>query len=586
MPPHLADEEDQRIANLLYMLAWFGMLIFAVDILMNLLLSRYYSALFVAVDSGLVLLLLLSLGIVKRHVRRSAWVFTLLSWLLTVILTLPFSDSPYDPYYNGFLMVIIAAGLLINGRAGIAVAAASALVTLLPLLSMPARLEANLPMWADLTLLFMIAGLLMYVVDGSLKGALAQARQTERRLTASNRALQDGIEEREAIARTLRETQRQYEILLDRSPVGVFVFSLEPPLPILYANPAGAHLLGAQTPHEILQHEVADFFLPEWHDTLHQRVDLLRSGTETASLEYAMLRLDGQSVPIEVRSVPIWYHDKPAVLTIMQDMTLQKQAERERLAAETLRIELEKERQLLSMKEQFIAMVSHEFRTPLSVILSSKELLEHYYDDLSTERRHSHLEKIDVQVRTMVEMLNDILTINRTSAGMIALRPMPVNIAAFCEALIAELAPANSMHAFTRDIAELAAGGVYLADQRALRQIVYHLLSNAVKYSPDGGSITLAVHAETEGLRFEVSDAGIGIPVSDQKNLFQPFHRAANAQPFSGTGLGLAIVKSQVNLYGGRISLKSNEGQGTTVSVWLPLTPVPALQQHDTPLLP
>jgi signal transduction histidine kinase/CheY-like chemotaxis protein len=259
------------------------------------------------------------------------------------------------------------------------------------------------------------------------------------------------------------------------------------------------------------------------------------------------------------------------------DITEQRRAEMSRLHAERLNMELDKERELRQLKDQFISTLSHDFRTPLSVIQVNSDLLSSYYDRLGPEKRLAYLDGIKAQIKILVGMIDDVLVINRAQTGRLACTPVPMNLTQFCETLITQTHMANAVEQRIRmtvhgDTAEVA------LDEKLLRHILTNLMTNALKYSPNGESVQLDVDAGPDHVVFSITDHGIGIPVEDQKHLFTPFYRGANTGKISGTGLGLAIVKSSVEAHGGTISVVSELGKGSTFRVSLPngQVPVPA----------
>jgi PAS domain S-box-containing protein len=252
------------------------------------------------------------------------------------------------------------------------------------------------------------------------------------------------------------------------------------------------------------------------------------------------------------------------VMVIVRDITERKRAE------EDIRKALEKEKELSELKSRFVSMVSHEFRTPLTTILSSTELLE-YYGHKSTEK-----EKLDLfkQIRTAIQrttqLLEDILSINTAEAGNLEFKPASLELEKFCCDLIKEL----QFNAGTKHVISLVSQGQCTnacMDEKLLRHIFTNLLSNAVKYSPQGGTIHFEVTCQQEEAIFQVKDEGIGIPLEEQQRLFEPFHRAKNVGTIPGTGLGLSIVKRLVDLQQGNIVVTSKVGVGTTFTVSLPL---------------
>jgi len=230
-------------------------------------------------------------------------------------------------------------------------------------------------------------------------------------------------------------------------------------------------------------------------------------------------------------------------------------------------------------------MVSHEFRTPLSIINMAAELLDGYLDKMTGAERSEHLNEIKSSVERLTQMMNDFLIHGNCANGKMEFKPAPAPVEALCRQLILAVPECSGSTRAIECIVDPAVGEAWL-DRRILGHILGNLLSNAVKYSNDGQLVKLEVKRvagspQPNGgtnppwephLEFIVSDSGIGIPAADLAKLYHAFHRAANVGNRPGTGMGLAIVKQFVDLHGGTIRFESVEGQGTTVWVELPIT--------------
>lgn len=236
-----------------------------------------------------------------------------------------------------------------------------------------------------------------------------------------------------------------------------------------------------------------------------------------------------------------------------------------------LRLALEKEKELNELKSRFISITSHEFRTPLTTILGSAELLEHYSHKWSQEKKLVHFKRIHSNVQHLVQLLNDVLIIGQAEAGKLEFNPEPLDVVQFCCSLVEELQlSGGSEHtiAFSCQLPDLKG----CLDEKLLRHILSNLLSNAIKYSPTGSTVKFKLVGQNGQAIFQIQDEGIGIPEEDQQHLFESFHRAKNVVNIPGTGLGLTIVKRSVDLHGGKISVKSEVGVGTTFTVTIPLS--------------
>ena len=229
---------------------------------------------------------------------------------------------------------------------------------------------------------------------------------------------------------------------------------------------------------------------------------------------------------------------------------------------------LENERELVRLKSQFVNTVSHEFRTPLGVILSSADILAHYLERLPAEQRAQHLRDIHDSSVQMSRMLEQVLDLGRMDAGALAFHPKPLDLAQVLSRIADESRSACGGN--VRLSAEGALAGA-AADETLLRHIFLNLLSNARKYSDADAVTDFTVLRERENAVFTVRDRGIGIPAGDLPQMFEAFARGRNVAETPGTGLGLAIVQRCVALHGGTIGLASTEDGGTTVTVRLPL---------------
>ncbi|MBZ8178728.1 hybrid sensor histidine kinase/response regulator [Oscillatoria salina] len=220
-------------------------------------------------------------------------------------------------------------------------------------------------------------------------------------------------------------------------------------------------------------------------------------------------------------------------------------------------------------KKRYISIVSHDLSNPLTAIQISTEILQNYDRQLDEEKKKKQIERIQVAVSNMSELLGDILTLSRAESGKLMLNPIPLNIALYCQNLLAEFSIiATEKHSLKfSDRGECRL--VYL-DEKLLRHILNNLLSNAIKYSPQGGKISLNLVCKTEQVILQVTDEGIGIPSDYQNKIFQQFERAKNVGKIKGTGLGLSIVKQAVELHQGTIFVESKEGVGTRFTVTLP----------------
>lgn len=235
-----------------------------------------------------------------------------------------------------------------------------------------------------------------------------------------------------------------------------------------------------------------------------------------------------------------------------------------------LRANLSREKEVSDLKSSFVSMVSHEFRTPLAVILSSTELLRNHSARLSEDKRRTQMDNIIQSTQIMSGMIEEVLVLGKVEDGRMTCTPVPLDLADFAAVLVDEgLSATKHRCPITLQITDLQEQA--LADPALLRHIFSNLLSNAVKYSPEGSPVDFTLTRQGSDAVCIIRDRGIGIPEADLARLFQAFHRAGNVGQRSGTGLGLVIVKRCVDLHGGSIQIESKEHGGTTVTVHLPV---------------
>jgi PAS domain S-box-containing protein len=332
---------------------------------------------------------------------------------------------------------------------------------------------------------------------------------------------------------------------------------------VLYVNPAYEKIWGRSC--ESL-YTNPQSFLDAVHPEDKSRViaNLNKNVKKEFEIEYRIVRPDDS-----VRWV--WEHSFPiknglgkiyrrAVVT--QDITERKQAEE-------VQRNLEKELELNELKIRFFSMVSHEFRTPLSTILISAQLLENSNKEWSEEKKLKNLERIQSSAKTMTQLLTDILTLTRAEAGKLEFRPQPLDLEDFCFSLLEEIKFSTRAQKDILFVSECSQRIAWM-DERMLRSIVTNLVDNAIKYSPDDSPIYFTLAAESGHAIFQIQDQGIGICKEEEEQLYQAFQRGENVGDVTGTGLGLAVVKKCVELHGGSIKLESKLGVGTTFTVRIP----------------
>jgi len=257
---------------------------------------------------------------------------------------------------------------------------------------------------------------------------------------------------------------------------------------------------------------------------------------------------------------------------LLREVNERKSAQAQLMQSEfEIKNALQKEKELSDLKSRFISTASHEFRTPLAAIGLSASLIGKYNEenDKNSEKRHKHIERIQSNVNTITDILNDFLSLSRLEEGKLEHNPESIQLKDFSEEIINDLEgfkkPNQNIH--YSHVGESV--NVYL-DSHLLKNVIINLLSNAVKYSKEDGDIYFQTEINANSILINVRDNGIGIPNAEQKFLFDRFFRAHNVSNIQGTGLGLNIVKQYVEIMKGNITFESTEGKGTKFSVRIP----------------
>ena len=226
---------------------------------------------------------------------------------------------------------------------------------------------------------------------------------------------------------------------------------------------------------------------------------------------------------------------------------------------------LNKEKELSDMKSRFVSMASHEFRTPLSTILSSASLVAKYTDGDQQDKRDKHIHRIKSSVNNLTDILNEFLSIGKIEDGKIMANIIPFNIHELVTSVCTEMQAIAKTG--QKIYYEHRGSEIISLDPSLLRNILINLLSNAIKFSHENGEITVHSVANEGAIRLTIRDNGMGIPEKDKEHLFERFFRGANATNIQGTGLGLHIVGKYIELMNGQIEYTSELEKGTEFNI-------------------
>lgn len=248
---------------------------------------------------------------------------------------------------------------------------------------------------------------------------------------------------------------------------------------------------------------------------------------------------------------------------------LEKEISKRKEAEKRIKLALKQEKELNELKTKFLSLVSHEFKTPLSGILTSATLAEKYVTGEQQEKREKHLRTIKDKVHYLNNILNDFLSLERLESGNVNYKYSSFSLNKVINDVVynanVTLKYGQEIE-YPRDLDEVT----LYQDEKILDLVLSNLIGNAIKYSPENSTIHFRIEDNDNMVIFEVSDEGMGIPEKDQKHIFERYFRAENALLNQGTGIGLNIVKVHVENMGGKIHFKSEENKGSTFTVQLP----------------
>ncbi len=358
--------------------------------------------------------------------------------------------------------------------------------------------------------------------------------------------------------RLLNESEERFRRLSENSYDAILRFNRS--FNILYYNPTAQRILKIQNMdsealnlNQVIENvELRKFWLNKIGIVLNSGV-VQRSEIKIGSVWIDWLLLPEFSSEGEVENV----------LAFGRDITERKEYEK--------RIEeaLAKEKELSKLKTNFLSMASHEFRTPLTAIQTTTDLLEMYGRNWDEAKYREQINKINKNIASMIELLEEIFTLSKSEVGATRVEPAEINLEHF---LLEILDTVKSNPYFSHDLVNEFNfnSETIFTDAKLLRQILLNLLTNAIKYTKAGELIIFKVFEEGEHILFTVQDRGDGIEEDEQKHIFEPFFRGKNSAGKQGTGLGLAIVKNSTLLLNGEITLQSVKNSGSSFTVKIP----------------
>lgn len=407
------------------------------------------------------------------------------------------------------------------------------------------------------------------------------------------------------------QNQDIFKILFEAIPGGIFIVDKE--TNIVAINAAAEKMFGYEKGELINQPK--DILLPKRYLTTHKNqlnyfTNQINKGKSTRGLYLFGLTKNNREFPLEISLNSFSIYEKEFIMALVIDMTVQRETEKkidslnvvlvEKVKTGTVelkntikqlkevnhnykkelkkRIEVEnkmkdslkKERELNELKSKFLSLVSHEFKTPLSGILTSAILLEKYQLTEQQEKRDKHLKTITDKVQYLNNILEDFISIERLDYSNEKYKFTVFNLSKIINEVVynANMLLKSGQHI---NISQNTDDYVLRQDEKILELTLNNIIYNAIKYSPENTDIDLKIYRKGKNLIFKITDKGLGIPKNDQKFIFNRHFRAENVLNIKGTGIGLNIVKAHLENLGGTISFESLENKGSVFYVELPI---------------
>jgi PAS domain S-box-containing protein len=392
----------------------------------------------------------------------------------------------------------------------------------------------------------------------------------------------------------------QFEAIFNEAAIGILVTNAS--FEILISNYFADRLFGFEH-HELIGKNISILIPNHLKDRHHDHLSHLNSSAISRpmgiGLDLKAKRKDESLFPIEISLSHFKENEQIFYIAFVSDVTLKRQVELELILknqevnqlnetleeevktrtqalqntlekleknTQELEISLQKEIELGDLKTRFVSMASHEFRTPLTAILSSATLIEKYQQETDQEKRLNHINRIKSSVSNLTEILEEFLSVGNLEDGKIELNLSTIPLSLFFENVVTELSAFRKGN--QQIILEFEGLPTFHSDSSILRKILLNGLSNALKFS--NKNVILRLQATEEFIEINIIDEGVGISQEDQKHLFERFFRGGNVNVIQGTGLGLHLIDRYLELLGGEIKITSELNKGTNLYFKIP----------------
>ena len=480
--------------------------------------------------------------------------------MLSVLILL--SNTYQSQYKYLFLFSIISSTISLGKKYGVTIASVSSLIVLFIDLFFASNLIVNIYFENDLMLS------LGFVLVAWVLGEYKKFESDQREILESE--LKAQLKQHDYIEEMLLKNEDCYNLLIKYSYYSIMIHDKDK---ILYINENALELFGVKSLEEVNKKYIFDLYIMEDEIDLKEiYLDIINNKKSNISFEGKIINKDGKNINVQNISTYCIYGKIPVILTILRDITSEKQVQELRKEAkENIKLLNETQEQNKFITE-FFSNISHELKTPINVIFSSLQLLNTYNDEELIKNREKYLHIMKQNCYRLIRLVNNLLDIIKYDSGFITPNMQNEDIVYIVEAIAMSIVPyAESMGIgliFDTDTEEK----IIAFDEDKMERIILNLLSNALKFTDRGGHILITITDKEDKVEISVRDTGIGIPSDKKEFIFGRFTQVDKTlkRNNEGTGIGLSLVKSFVELHGGEIKLESELGHGSEFIIVLP----------------
>ena len=472
-----------------------------------------------------------------------------------------------------FLFSIIISTIEINEYYGALMAGLSSIIILTIDLVFGPKAEVNLYFQNDLILVG-VFGLIVLILGHYVRMEREKLRQKNLQIEAINKELNEHGKQRQYMEQLFLKVDSCYNMLVDNSNDAILV---QHNGRIIIGNKSSTKLFHVGSPVDFTNKSILDFVPEKDKDFVKDKLsDIFDGHSAFLTFEHEVVSADGTSLIVSNTSAFFVYEGKPTVLSVLHDITSEKQVEKLQEDVKRSNDVLEETREFNKLITEFFSNVSHELKTPLNVIFSSIQLLNHYkehhFEDYETKEA-IYMKTMKQNCYRLMRLINNLLDLTKLDSGFLKLNLRNYNIVSLIEDIVLSVAPYIESRGieivFDTDVEEYPMA----VDPDKLERIILNLLSNSVKFTDKGGQIFVNIESIWDKVIITVRDTGSGMPEDKLNSIFERFMQVDRSlrREREGSGIGLSLVKSFVDMHQGQISVKSELGRGSEFKILLPV---------------